>query len=62
MVSMDEKLADLNFYQDQARATILDDIEQRKKQTLEIENVVKFILDSMNGVLQVSTDKLSKRK
>ncbi len=60
MALMDEKLDDLNFNQDQARATILDDIEQRKKKTLKIENVVGFILDSMDGVLRASTNKLSK--
>ncbi|WP_430812738.1 MULTISPECIES: hypothetical protein [unclassified Carboxylicivirga] len=60
MALMDEKLDDLNFNQEQARATILDDIEQRKKKTLKIEYVVDFILDSMDGVLNASTDKLSK--
>jgi len=58
MAIMDEKLGDIAFSQQQANANVERDVEQRKK-AQKTEGVVKYLLDSIRGIVNCSVDNLS---
>jgi len=59
MALMDEKLGDIAFNQQQTSAVIQTDVEQRKGKTIKIEQVINYLLDSINKSLHESVDELS---
>jgi len=60
MSLMGEKLDDITFNQQQVSALIQEDVEQRKTKTIKIENVINYLLQSIDKSLRESTGELSK--